>query len=50
MRALTLEASMITGIPLAGTESALTPDTIAAHVVKALDDRARKHPNGKARH
>ena len=50
MRALTLEASMITGIPLAGTETALTPDTIAARVVKALDDRARKHPNGKARH
>jgi glutamate synthase domain-containing protein 2 len=48
MRALTLEASMITGIPLAGTETALTPDTIAARVVKALDDRARKHPNGKA--
>src|ERR1700682_19455 len=50
MRALTIEASMITGIPLAGTETALTPDTIAARVVKALDERARKHPNGKARH
>ncbi len=49
MRALTFEASMITGIPLAGTETALTPETIAAEVVKALDHRARKHPNGKAR-
>ena len=50
MRALTLEASMITGIPLAGTETALTPDAIADRVMKALDQRARKHPNGKARH
>jgi glutamate synthase domain-containing protein 2 len=50
MRALTLEASIITGIPLAGTETPLTPDAIAARVVKALDARARKHPNGKARH
>jgi glutamate synthase domain-containing protein 2 len=50
MRALTLEASMITGIPLAGTEAPLTPDAIAARVVKALDERARKRSNGKARH
>jgi len=50
LRALTLEASMITGIPLAGMETALTPDAIADRVVKALDERARKHPNGKARH
>jgi hypothetical protein len=50
MRALTLEASMITGIPLAGTETALTPDAIADRVIKALDQRGRKHPNGKASH
>jgi len=47
LRALTLEASLITGIPLAGTDSALTADAIADQVVKRLDARSRKHPNGK---
>jgi hypothetical protein len=36
MRALTLEASMITGIPLAGMDTALTPDAIAERVVALL--------------
>ena len=36
MRALTLEASMITGVPLAGTDWVLTPEAIAAQVVAAL--------------
>ncbi len=39
MRALTLEASMITGVPLAGTDWALTPDSIAERVAKALRER-----------
>ena len=49
LRALTLEASLITGIPLAGMDSALTADAIADRVVKQLDARSRKHPNGKGR-
>jgi methylamine---glutamate N-methyltransferase subunit C len=36
MRSLTLEASMITGIPLAGTDFALTPETIADVVAARL--------------
>jgi methylamine---glutamate N-methyltransferase subunit C len=36
MRALTLEASMITGVPLAGTDWVLTPESIAEHVAAAL--------------
>jgi glutamate synthase domain-containing protein 2 len=36
MRALTFEASMITGIPLAGTDFVLTPDAIAARVAAIL--------------
>jgi glutamate synthase domain-containing protein 2 len=36
MRALTLEASMITGIPLAGMDTALTPDAIAERVAALL--------------
>jgi methylamine---glutamate N-methyltransferase subunit C len=36
MRALTLEASMITGIPLAGTDWVLSPEGIAEHVAAAL--------------
>jgi len=36
MRALTLEASMITGVPLAGTDWVLTPEAIAEHVAAAL--------------
>jgi hypothetical protein len=36
MRALTLEASMITGIPLAGMSTALTADAIAERVVALL--------------
>jgi glutamate synthase domain-containing protein 2 len=36
MRALTLEASLITGIPLAGTDFVLTPDAIARQVVAML--------------
>jgi methylamine---glutamate N-methyltransferase subunit C len=36
MRALTLESSMITGIPLAGTDVALSPDGIASRVASLL--------------
>ena len=36
MRALTLEASLITGIPLAGTDFVLTPDAIAERVAAIL--------------
>ncbi len=36
MRALTLEASIITGIPLAGTDFVLTPDAIAKRVVEMM--------------
>jgi glutamate synthase domain-containing protein 2 len=36
MRALTFESSMITGIPLAGTDFVLTPDAIAASVAARL--------------
>lgn len=36
MRALTLESSMITGIPLAGTDFVLSPDAIAAAVAERL--------------
>jgi glutamate synthase domain-containing protein 2 len=39
MRALTLEASMITGIPLAGTDFVLTPEAIAERVRTLLDAR-----------
>jgi methylamine---glutamate N-methyltransferase subunit C len=39
MRALTIEASMITGIPLAGTDWVLTPDAIAERVARALSGR-----------
>lgn len=39
MRALTMEASMITGIPLAGTDWVLTPDAIAERVARALRGR-----------
>ncbi len=39
MRALTLEASMITGIPLAGTDWVLSPDAIAERVAAALRKR-----------
>lgn len=47
MRALTLEASMITGIPLAGTDFVLTPDAIAERVAAILAQRehaAAAHP------
>jgi methylamine---glutamate N-methyltransferase subunit C len=43
MRALTLEASLITGIPLAGTDFTLRPEDIAAAVATRLADA-----NGKA--
>ena len=36
MRALSLEASMITGIPMAGTDFVLTPDAIAERVAAIL--------------
>jgi glutamate synthase domain-containing protein 2 len=36
MRALTVEASMITGIPMAGTDFVLTPDAIAERVAAIL--------------
>jgi glutamate synthase domain-containing protein 2 len=39
MRALTLEASMITGVPLAGTDWVLTPEAIAERVAAALRKR-----------
>jgi glutamate synthase domain-containing protein 2 len=39
MRALTIEASMITGIPLAGTDWVLTPDAIAERVAALLRKR-----------
>jgi glutamate synthase domain-containing protein 2 len=39
MRALTLEASMITRVPLAGTDWVLTPEVIAEHVAAALRKR-----------
>ncbi|HYM50775.1 MAG TPA: FMN-binding glutamate synthase family protein [Candidatus Limnocylindrales bacterium] len=48
MRALTLEASMITGIPLAGTDWILTPDAIADRVAARLEQRQR-HPAHAAR-
>ena len=41
LRALTLEASVITGIPLAGTDFVLTPDAIAERVAAALAKRRR---------
>lgn len=44
MRALSLEASLITGIPLAGTDFTLRPDDIAAAVVARLaGDNGRAH-------
>ncbi len=39
MRALTLEASMITGVPLAGTDWVLTPEEIAKQVAAELRKR-----------
>jgi hypothetical protein len=39
LRALTLEASIITGIPLAGTDFVLTPDAIAERVATLLTKR-----------
>jgi glutamate synthase domain-containing protein 2 len=39
MRALTLEASAITGVPLAGMRSAFSPDAIAELVAARLADR-----------
>ena len=44
MRALTLEASLITGIPLAGTDFTLRPDDVAAAVAARLAGGG----NGKA--
>ena len=41
MRALTLECSLITGIPLAGTDFTLTPEAIAERVAAALHDDLR---------
>ena len=38
MRSLTLEGSMITGIPLAGTDFVLTPDVIAERVAARLGE------------
>jgi methylamine---glutamate N-methyltransferase subunit C len=48
MRAITLEASMITGIPLAGTDFVLTPDAIAQRVAALLARRER--PTAHAGH
>ena len=39
MRALTIEASMITGVPLAGTDWVLTPEAIAERVAAELRKR-----------
>ncbi|MGH9038500.1 MAG: FMN-binding glutamate synthase family protein, partial [Acidimicrobiia bacterium] len=41
LRALTLESSIITGIPLAGTDFVLTPDAIAQRVADILTKGAR---------
>ena len=38
MRALSLESSLITGIPLAGTDFTLRPDDIAAAVAARLGE------------
>ena len=46
MRALSLESSMITEIPLAGTDFVLTPDAIAARVAGLLAGS----PNGSSPH
>jgi len=43
MRALTLESSMITRIPLAGTDFVLTPDAIAAQVAARLSGADTSH-------
>lgn len=42
LRALTLEASAITGIPLAGTEMAFSPEAIARRVVEMLRGAAQE--------
>jgi hypothetical protein len=44
LRALTLEASVITGVPLAGTDFVLTPQAIADRVAAVLEARSRRHP------
>ncbi len=45
LRALTLESSLITGIPLAGTDFTLRPDDLAARVAAALSpDAPPRHP------
>jgi hypothetical protein len=44
LRALTLEASMITSVPLAGTDFVLTPEAIAERVAALLEARAHRHP------
>ncbi len=45
MRALTLESSLITGIPLAGTDFVLTPEAIADRVAERLSvDRSDRGP------
>jgi glutamate synthase domain-containing protein 2 len=43
MRALTLESSLITGIPLAGTDFTLSPDAIADRVAARLSGEALEH-------
>jgi len=43
LRALTLEASVITGVPLAGTDFVLTPEAIADRVATVLESRQRQH-------
>lgn len=49
MRALTLEASMITGIPLAGTETAFTVGAIAERVASLLEGRAAERFGARVR-
>jgi glutamate synthase domain-containing protein 2 len=46
MRALSLESSLITGIPLAGTDFTLRPDDIAAAVAKELAKGSAKGSGG----
>ena len=45
MRALTLESSMITGIPLAGTDFVLTPEAIADRVASRLSAEPTEGPS-----
>jgi hypothetical protein len=43
LRAMTIEASAITGIPLVGTNFAFRPESFAAAVLAATGERANGH-------